>query len=200
MRKSIGITLFFLILGCTALANATFTVTSSGGGEIVTDSASGYSWYYVPNAAQNGYTMTSGSWSTANGSWIAGVNSTLGGSWSIGSVSQLQTLYNDLVAYYGSSAPSTWTAFIYNASQGNVLGNAQGIWSNQLNSGNPSQAYAFFFSNPGYAPAGQASVEGINDGRGFMAVSTPIPASLILLAPGLGSLALLRRRTKKAAR
>jgi hypothetical protein len=185
MKISIGIALFFLILGCTALANATFTSTPSDGGYIVTDSASGLSWYYVPT----GSALTTGTFSQAS-SWASGLNASQPGGltgWSLASIAQLQALY----AAGGSSIAAFNFVDTSDHNTYNALTNA-GVWASDSIPAYPTFPAGVFFSN------GVALSEYGFTNLGELAVtSVPVPASLLLFAPGLGCLGFLRRRMKR---
>ena len=194
MKRSIGIALFFMVLGFTAIAHA--DLINNGGG-FVYDTAANVTWYYVPDS-NNGFTMTADTWQNAK-NWASSLNVGGASGWSTGTVAQLQTLFNDL------NTTSTWNAF--KDTQGNnVLLNAQGVWSNQVyppSSTSYSYAVAFAALYGGSVPAGSAFYAQNTDGRGELAIHAgdvapvPIPASFMLLTPGLGYLAFVRRRIRR---
>ncbi len=224
MKRFIGIGLFFIMLGCAALANADTltlngTISVSGGtGYFIYESGANITWYYVVPANSNNGTLQSNTWANA-GTWASGltVGSTNAGSWSlpgttqvrgtypssnVTSVSQLGQLGNLYYSVLGNTAGSFTNSGAFGTALTGILSGS--VWTNVLSTAYNGYALMFSFNDGGNQQLGGTGANGTNpDSRGEIAVHAgdiapvPIPAAILLFAPGLAGLAFMRRMRRR---
>lgn len=215
MKRFIGVGLFFIMLGCAALANAdTLTLNGTvnlGNGQTGTyiyESGANITWYYVTTAGN----LQSGTWTAAT-SWASGltVGNTSAGTWHLPSTpgaapfntatseGQLGNLYYTVL---GNTAGSYTNAGLFSTAN---LGNAAGqggqqgdIWTSYQDGSGHIYVYSFGGNN-GVSAGYEVWTPNTTDIRGELAVHAgdiapvPIPAAVLLFGPGLAGLAFMRR-------
>lgn len=219
MKRFIAIGLFFIMLGCAALANADTltlngTVSVSGGtGYFIYESGANITWYYVVPASSINGTLQSNTWANA-GTWASGltVGSTNAGSWSlpgttqvlgtypssnVTSVSQLGQLGNLYYSVLGNTAGSFTNSGAFGTALTGILSGS--VWTNVLSTTYTGYALMFSFNDGGNQELGNIA----SDTRGEIAVHTgdygpngqvvPIPAAILLFGSGLAGVGFVRR-------